>query len=159
MMLSRSTSRLAQVSAWVESTDRADAVRFEPGVYAKVCDATLGVPYVRAVQNAMAAHHCSLDTARVICASSYGLYQIMAYHLYSDWCPWSRSVFEFVSDREGQTQVYLALLAHMNLPQTFDLVFASDSSLLNFATHYNGPGAPDVYAHSMREAARSLHLI
>lgn len=151
--------KLAEVSALVESSHRADAVRFEPLVHLHIVSPTDGVPYAAAVRNCALAHGCDVATAQVICASSFGLFQIMAYHLFSDWCPWSKSVFDFVSNTDAQTVVYLELLKHMKLPQTFAEVFASAESLNNFALHYNGPGNPSAYAQAMKNAAITLHYL
>lgn len=63
---------LSQLIAFAESTNNPAAVRFEPAFK----------PSQLAINRCMVANKCTPQTAAVICATSYGKYQILGEELY-----------------------------------------------------------------------------
>lgn len=66
---------LSQLIAQAESNNRASAVRFEPAFK----------PSELAIQKCMKANNCNHSTAAVICAMSFGKYQMMGENIYGGW--------------------------------------------------------------------------
>jgi len=70
---------LDSVIGWIESRNDDCALRFEPRIFAtqRYSDAeTLG--------KIMRANHCSINTAKMLAACSFGRFQVMGFNLYSD---------------------------------------------------------------------------
>jgi len=69
---------LERIIGSIESANDYGAIRFEPKVYARI----EGGSFEWEVARAKRANKCSRATARMICATSWGRFQIMGFNLY-----------------------------------------------------------------------------
>lgn len=171
---------LSHIIATVESSGFSGAMRFEPGVYREAIRAGLVMdiqlahdtdPALRAAVEAHAAsipadkvfdliktiakiNGCTLETAQVLYATSFGLYQVMGYNLYS--LGLHRPISEFLAGPHArilQDAMFAKFLSGKGILYTWREL-ASDQDKLNlFATKYNGSLS---YGNRMRAVARTL---
>lgn len=149
---------VSDIIAQVESGARLEAVRFEPAKWAHY----LTVP--SAAEVAICAHwnECSQDTARAICATSYGRFQMMAANLYAPASlggfGYEKPILRFWADTDGdQLAAFDWFLKARRIDDITAAALESDApSRLRFATVYNGPGAPAAYAQSILSAIKTL---
>ena len=142
---------LSSIIAHVESGGSGDtrAIRFEPGVYS-------GWPFDAAMSRARAANACSQDTARAVCAISWGRFQILGYNLYLD--GYSGSIVDFASDIAAQVTALDDFLTKRSINWNWVDLAADQGIAQRFVQVYNGPaGWPD-YWTKMQQAARDLKL-
>jgi len=138
---------LADVVSFVESYHRPDSIRFEP--------AWVSDPHTVARMAALA--DCDTATARVLCACSWGFYQIMGENLVSLGLPFSPIAYcgnptlqaQFFHDFCAANGVENVLA--IPLPQLF-APGPLPVELIEFARVYNGPGDPQRYALALRSA-------
>lgn len=131
---------VASLIAHIESGGRADAVRFEPRLYAH----TLGLPAV--MGRITVANKCSIETARVIYSTSFGLYQIMGFNIYIPH-GFNKSIFAFVNDIDAQNDVFNDYLIRKNIAYSVDALRIK-ANAITFARAYNGS---DAYADKILE--------
>lgn len=70
---------LKEIIKQIESSNNLQAVRFEPLFYQKLKEKKIND---KAIQKIKQLHKCNTNTAYMIAAVSWGLYQIMDYNLY-----------------------------------------------------------------------------
>ncbi len=138
---------LQAVIARIESSDNPYALRFEPAVYAAGASASL-------IARIAAVHDADDATGRVIAATSWGLFQIMGFNLWSGPHPYAGTFFEYCADDVAQRLAFETFLADRGMDFTLESLLASASRLVAFATFYNGDGIR--YARAMRDAALAL---
>lgn len=151
---------LYAVVAHVESGGGKSLYRFEPAVFSRYkavddqAPASVIAEQIRACEER---HHCSPDSARVILASSWGRYQIMGFNIWN--LGYTNDVWAYQSDRAGQDETFRVFVGRIGIT---DDMLADASWLLDdlrgrmFATQYNGPGQPDTYLASLRNAYTAL---
>ncbi|MGH9436394.1 MAG: N-acetylmuramidase domain-containing protein [Terriglobia bacterium] len=161
--------KLAYIISQVEASGFSGALRFEPSVYREVmyalqtgCDGTLACNAAHAkhvsdnarvlVSTIAKINRCTDDTARVLYATSFGLYQIMGYNLYS--LGLSSPISNYlngVQSRTLQDGMFSKFLAGHGLAFTWDEMARDPDKLNYFALHYNGSVA---YGDRMKAVAK-----
>ena len=139
-MPSKYTS-LAQLIAQVESSGDQYAYRFEPA-------------YIPRDQDIIAMQHlceCSFDSAKILTASSFGLYQIMGFNLLD--LGLKLSPLKYCAVPELQTQFFQEFIFKNGIAYTLDEVVNDVQKRLDFAGKYNGNA--DVYASEMMRVYNS----
>lgn len=145
--------RLAVVIKHIESDNNMDAMRFESGTF-RACQ---NGNYRPSVTNAQKANNCSLTTSHMICATSWGQYQIMGFNIYADKSGFSGNIMGFMKSLERQDDMYARFLETNGLEDfSLDLILATQERLTQFITKYNGPGAIDEYSRRLILTARRL---
>lgn len=144
---------LADVIAHVESASGAALMRFEPSAYDRDFDTALKLRVARG-------NACSMDTARMILATSWGRFQFMGATLYSGPVNYGLSVATFLGDPSDQRDAFGLFVAKRggwdaNAPASFLLV---PGKAEQFARCYNGPAAIDAYAGRLRQACKELGI-
>lgn len=126
---------VAELIAQAESSGNKFAVRYEPK----------HAPDIQFVKEMMDACRCSFATAYVMCQCSWGLYQIMGDELMEK--KLGVSPMAYCNDVETQNYFFLQVLQEKRLDHyTLQDILTNESARLDFATKYNGPGQPEVYA-------------
>jgi hypothetical protein len=120
---------LSQLIAEVESADNQYAMRNEPA----------HKPADEFVSQARTYNACSLDTAHMICATSWGKYQMMGDNLY--WLGYKGSVGAFLCNPETQLNFFNLYIAKRKIDYKLMEMLADNTKLLHFATLYNGNGS------------------
>ena len=138
---------LQDVIARIESSGNPFALRFEPTVY------TADVAPSVAARIATL-HGADYESGRVIAATSWGLFQIMGFNLWSGPHAYDSTVFAFCADDIEQRVFFQAFLSDRGQDFTLAELLADEHKLLAFATFYNGDGP--LYADAMRRAAAAL---
>lgn len=126
---------LDEVIAWIESSSDQYAYRFEPLRYN---ERRAVAPNV--LRQIVRLHHCTDESARVIYASSYGLFQVMGFNLF--WPPLlSDFTFgEYLADRNLQVDTFFAFVRFHDID--FTVTQLKDRSFAErFARIYNGSSA------------------
>lgn len=143
---------LAQVVSEVESGGNQFAVRFERGIFNRITNQGTSPCVDRIIR----IHHCSDDTARVIYSTSYGLYQIMGFNLYSK-LSCTRSYIGFLNDTVLQLQMFTAFLRFNNMDKfTVETLVSDPVALNNFSAAYNGPGNVNAYSAKILKTIKRL---
>ena len=124
-MQSKYTS-LAQLIAQVESSNDQFAYRFEPAY----------TPRNETVDKMQHICNCSVTSAKILSASSFGLYQIMGFNLID--LGLELSPLKFCMLPELQTQFFNEFLAKNGIMYTLDEVVNDVQARLHFAKVYNG---------------------
>lgn len=100
--------------------------------------------------------NCSWTTARMLCATSWGKYQVMGFNLYSPPL-FQHSVETFLLDENGEQEKYVMdFLARHDINFSVDELRSSEDARRQFATRYNGPGNVDDYATRIEGAIARL---
>lgn len=143
---------LAQVLSRVESSDNPYALRFEPATHQDVVQGR----FSQAVSRAQIANSCSLATAQIIAATSWGRYQIMGFNMYAD--PGRPSVGLFLGSPAEQTYELSKFLGPLDHDPGEDAawIMSDVNKRQNFASRYNGTGNVASYATAMISAYRAL---
>lgn len=122
-------STLSQLIAQVESSGNPWAVRFEPA----------HTPRPEFVSLMVAAAACSTDTARVLCATSWGLYQIMGDELMS--LGLKMSPVQYCASVQTQNDYFPKFLAEKGIADySLSDIINNVNDRAYFAGKYNGPG-------------------
>jgi hypothetical protein len=128
-------STIAELIAQAESSGNKFAVRYEKG----------HMPNLAFVKEMMTVAQCSFDTAYMMCQCSWGLYQIMGDELMAK--KLGISPIAYCGDPETQRYFFLQVLQEKGLIQyTLQDILANTYDRIYFATKYNGPAQPVVYA-------------
>ena len=133
-MPSKFTS-LAQLIAQVESSGDQYAYRFEPAYEPRGQD----------INEMLQMCHCSYESAKILVASSFGLYQIMGFNLLA--LGLKLSPLKYCAVPELQTQFFNEFIFKHGIAYTLDEVVNDVQKRLDFAGKYNGNA--DVYAAEM----------
>lgn len=144
---------LAAIVAHVESNDRLDALRYEPGFAANL---SLQHPVVKSIA---LVNLCTLETARVIASSSWGKYQVLGCNVYD--LGYTETIADFWQSAGDQDRVFAAFLEKHAIAYSWeelveDMRDHKDGELSKawkFVTTYNGPGGWPVYWQRMLQAA------
>lgn len=131
----------------IESSGNPYALRLEPAVLAERT-----APITSRVVAEI--HGCDIITGHMITATSWGLFQIMGFNLYSGAHPWKKTVFDFLNAPWMQRLFFRQWLADRGMNYTLAALLADPAKLQAFAAFYNGNAA--VYAPAMVTAARVL---
>lgn len=143
------TDTLARVIATVESGPFPYAVRFEPSLWEH--PARMPAASFRAAQ---IANRCSAATAQMICATSWGLFQIMGFNLYGS-LKLPIAIGPYLFDTEQQFNAFKRFVTLNGFdPDNFD--FSDDGLIERFARSYNGPGDVPNYVAKMKAAYAAL---
>ena len=138
---------LQAVIARIESSDNPAALRFEPAIYAAGASAPL-------ISRIAAVHDADDATARMIAATSWGLFQIMGFNLWSGPHSYAGTCFEYCGDIIAQRLAFETFLKDRGMDYTLAALLNNAHLLIAFATFYNGDGIR--YARAMRDAALAL---
>ncbi len=142
---------LESIISDIESAGNRYAMRFEPHVYERT---QITTRYDAAVNAAKARNKCSLETARVIVATSWGKFQVMGFNLYDpNGLNYPGFVGAYTNSDTDQVATFKTFCQAKNIYFTpSDLL--DDALALRFARVYNGA---DEYAKKITERlARSV---
>ena len=145
--------QLARIIRQVESSNKISALRFEPVVFSGL---SMSDSEKNLISRIAAVNTCSFNTARVIFSSSYGLYQIMGFNIYS--LGYTDTIWEFWHSESDQNQCFAEFLIRNRINLTWAELKQDRAKLLAFARVYNGPGDQVAYADAMTRAAQDLYL-
>lgn len=140
---------LANIIARIESSNMLSAVRFEPDVFSQN---TFSLASLR--QKIARENFCSLDTAKVISATSYGLYQLMGYNLYG--LGFDQPVLYFWNSAKLQLEYFEKFLEREQINYSWNYLKSNKNALMEFAAKYNGDA--ENYSAAMLIAAKALGL-
>jgi hypothetical protein len=141
-----SVTTLAQLIALVESANHPFAVRYEPDYK----------PQPHHICAMMELAGCNYSTAAVLCAMSWGLYQIMGDMLIA--LGLACSPFVYMNQPAMQDDFFAKYVAADHLTLTLADVLADPSKRTVFARLYNGPGDVPAYAARMIAVAKANGL-
>ena len=137
---------LAGLIALIESSGNLYAVRFEPAYQPKDhC----------AIQMSTICK-CSYATAKVLCAMSWGLYQIMGDNLIN--LGLNITPFEYLESPAIQREFFEAYCVADHLNMTLEDILSDAGKRMLFARLYNGPGNVAEYAQRIVDVAKSNGL-
>lgn len=129
---------LSQLAAQVESGHNPGALRFEPAFR----------PSAEAIVNCKKANACSNATALVLCAMSFGKYQIMGENLWG-MLGYSFDVAYFLNSEDLQDSAYWNFCQRKGIGFSLNEFLTDSAKRLQYARLYNGPGNPAAYADRM----------
>jgi hypothetical protein len=144
---------LMRIIRQVESGNRSDAIRFEPTVFSGWAGESSEQGFVQRIADI---NHCDFDTAKVLFSTSFGLYQLMGFNIYS--LGFVRPIVEFWSDHTLQDIYFHKFLIKNNINIPWSTLKSNPELLAHFASVYNGPGGRVTYAAAMTRAATGLGL-
>lgn len=164
-----SINALAQVIALVESSGHLYALRFEPKVFQYITQEAHDyieqnhleqivasrevIAHDFLIERIAFANMCTRETAEVVYASSYGIYQIMGLALYSQ--GFDMAIGYYMGSRTEQDNSFVRYLNSRKMPTSWAALKASPGDLEHFALRYNGNVQ---YAQRMLTVAKSLGL-
>ncbi len=131
----------------IESSGNLCALRFEPSIFD-------GRAAPITSQHVARLHGCDLITGHVITATSWGLFQIMGFNLYSGAHPWTSTVFDFLNSPSAQIAFFQQWLTDRGMAFTLADLLADPEKLNAFAEFYNGNA--QAYAPAILREARAL---
>jgi hypothetical protein len=154
---------LAAVVRRVESADGRALVRFEPACYQALQQGRGGLYALRPteiLEHIASANLCSPDTARMIFATSWGLYQDMGFELYGELCV-SPDVVPSIAQWLGDAGLQDRMFAKWCSSHGFhaEVPLPDDPHLQAFARLYNGAGQVDSYVALMKKAEAALAML
>jgi hypothetical protein len=135
---------LSQVVAQVESGGSIFAMRYEPNFAPHPAS-------VAACQTA-AGEYISTETARMICKTSWGRYQIMGDNLYGPVINLRVNIISYATNEIIQLHSFATFIGSIGF-QDVDFSTLSDEDLEKFAVLYNGSA---VYADSLKSAYQRM---
>lgn len=142
---------LARAVARIESASNPYALRFEPHILARYNARTSLAPEVRA---AKVANKCSDATAEIICATSWGVYQIMGFNLYRGLINFP--VIEFCNRADRQFDAFAEFVKKAGQGAATGADLLADKGKRDaFAKAYNGPGNVPDYSTKLLAALRA----
>jgi len=140
---------LARVIATVESGPFPYAMRFENSLW----DHPAQMPSA-SIRPAMVANRCNAVTAQMICATSWGLFQIMGFNLYGS-LGLTIAIGPFLFDTEQQFNAFNKFV-RLNGFDAANFDFTDEALVERFSRSYNGPGDVANYSQKMLRAYRNL---
>lgn len=148
---SRSPVALRDVFARIESGGNPFAIRFEPSTWARNNFQSL---FTRVVN----ANKCDVNTARMLLASSFGLYQIMGFNLYNPGiCDYRGPIALFLNNVSDQNKAMDAFLDAANIRVTPSQLY-DPATRARVARLYNGPGDVSAYSFKLLKAITDLQV-
>lgn len=141
---------LRAMARWCESDGNYRAIRFERKTFNNITDRG-NTPVLLAIARI---NKCSLDTARIIYASSWGAYQIMGFNLY-DKLGLLTDIASYLWDTNAQDQSYDKFVIQNNINFSMAEIKSSNDKRLTYAIRYNGSS---IYADRMIKAIKALNL-
>lgn len=150
---------LLDVLSVVESSGNSHAMRTEPGILASYANRALNARQLQLEAIVERNNGCNRYTADIILATSWGRYQILGQSLYD--IGYVGSIIAFADDPGAQAH-WIRLFIHridLNDAQIDDaawLLNSADTTGMEFATRYNGPGQPAFYLLNLRNTYRML---
>jgi hypothetical protein len=140
---------LASVIAQIESSGRPGAFRFEPGAFDG--HVTNETELVIARLN-----FCDDASARIIYASSFGLFQIMGFNLYAAPISWGGTILAYLNDSgTDQYWTFKKFLQSRGIDLLLGQLLSDPQKMDAFAKTYNGSLA---YGDAIRATAKQLGL-
>lgn len=109
------------------------ALRFEPKVYADNRHATKTIVTVISRCN-----RCSTATAKMLCACSFGEFQIMGFNLYSGPLNYRGDIGHYFEQRGLQRELFFSFCAVRGIDYTVSDLAISEVKRNHFAQAYNG---------------------
>lgn len=127
-------------------------MRFEKSFYDKLD----GIHYIGAKK----ANKCSNDTARMICATSWGLYQILGVNIYNRIGNWHYGgiITKFVHNVILQHQCFTEFVSSKGIDYSVEQLITDATCRSKFARIYNGPGNIDEYSRRIVKYAEKLKI-
>jgi hypothetical protein len=144
--------RVLKAIARIESNGFQFAMRFEPHKYEARDRHPSSI-----IARIKGANKCSGHTASVIYSTSYGLYQIMGFNLYSGSSPVALvPVGEYMGNVSFQRESVVKFLeaAHLLKYSAVDLLNVGPSE--EFTKAYNGPGNIAAYSAKLRNVLKTI---
>ena len=142
-------NNLAAAVSQVESANFPYAMRFEAGLFAHPPSWVAS-----AIPAAERFNRCNEPTARMLCCTSFGLFQILGCNIYGMLAR-QFPVATFLWDAGAQMDAFADFCAHHGInTATFD--GTDQNELENFARVYNGPGAIPDYSAKLKSAFAAL---
>ena len=126
---------LMKVIGQIESSNFRFAMRFEPAIHEQVKEGKRNTENL--IPKIMAHNYCDEITAEVIYSTSYGLYQIMGFNLYSN-LNIGASVGYYMTSRDMQQTAFNQFLDLNGINFTLSEMLADKEKLDKFALTYNG---------------------
>lgn len=139
---------LADCVAMVESANRQHAIRFERTLFDKD-EARTDQALTMILLRIMRTNSCSRDTACMIAASSWGMYQLLGVNLYDDHVGWDTDIGTYLGSA-AQQNTFNNFCRWRGIDPAMDV--RDDSKRRDFAKVYNGPGNIDQYADRLLHA-------
>ena len=126
---------LCRIISTIESAGNNWAMRFEPAVYQRMQDGAFEWEVARTKR----ANKCSLNTAQMIAATSWGQFQIMGFNLYG-FLAYENTAGYFLTDETAQRQTFQDFITHKGIAFT-PAQLADKETREKFALRYNGSKA------------------
>jgi hypothetical protein len=130
---------LEDIISQIESGDNLYAMRFEPHVFERMHQTNR---YGAAVAVAKQQNRCTLETARVICATSWGRFQIMGFNLYDpalgEPFPFLNPIGAYLESIIWQSRHFKAFCDKKDILFTVEELIGDPAKVLKFARTYNG---------------------
>lgn len=142
--------KLSDVIASIESSGIKYAMRFEPALYERIGNQNCAVNF--GLTNIALYNRCTLETAKIISCTSWGLFQIMGFNLYNSPISLKSPIGEYVENEGMQLSAFNAFLDHNHMFVAVAELRDVLQERLDFARHYNGPGDAATYAAKMYAA-------
>lgn len=131
--------RFGMIIASIESNRRIHAMRFEPRVYNTI-NSTSALLISR--NRAQIENFCTNQTAAVICATSWGMFQIMGFDLYGI-CRIQSDIIAYCNNESAQHYAFQTFCGrHILTLDDLD----NRSKVEDFAAFYNGEAGRITYA-------------
>lgn len=142
--------KLSEVIASIESNGLKSAIRFEPSLHDRSLNGQSHINF--ALTNIALYNRCTLETARVISCTSWGLFQLMGFNLYNPPISLKVPILEFVSNEDMQGSALNAFLDHNSMLVGVATLRDDLQERLDFARKYNGPAETSSYAAKLYAA-------
>jgi hypothetical protein len=135
---------LADVIAAIESNNNDHALRFEPATFSRL--GTQSLTNKGLLQKIAIANKCSIQTACMIAATSWGRFQIMGLTLYSRPIDYNGGVLAYLDDQpDMQDWAFRSFIAHHGIDYPLVQLAGDQDCRERFAMYYNGPGNTKEY--------------
>lgn len=142
---------LAAAIARIESSANLTAMRFETPLFGRLANGYAPA----AVQNAADSNRCTRTTGMMICATSWGAYQMLGQVLYDD-LGQRFTIARFLNDPAAQFECFRAFVVRNKIDFALADIRDDQAKREAFAKRYNGPGNVPAYAERLRQAAHVL---
>lgn len=143
---------LGAVIKQVESSNNYGAMRFELSVFDKLNKRKIVPTFL---VGAKVKNKCSYQTALMICATSWGAWQLMGFNIYKV-CEFPGTIRDFLCDPSEQDRCAELFLQSRGFSSATDFATISKDELAKFASIYNGPSNVDAYTKRLTEEYTNL---
>lgn len=86
----------------------------------------------------------------MIASTSWGLHQLLGANVYAQ--GYASDIADFLSCPDDQEKIFSSFIAAKGFTGGEDVTAWDSTRFLDFATFYNGPGAPQQYVAAMQKA-------